>query len=63
LNWRASFIGRKVKECYLLKACPKCGSEDFVKKGSDTNVKHAITVRKLGEVKPQRFWWMAFALG
>jgi len=46
-----------------VKACPKCGSEDFVKKGSDTNVKHAVTVRKLGKVKPQRFWWMAFALG
>ena len=28
----------------LIKACSKCGSEDLVKKGSDTNVKHAITL-------------------
>jgi hypothetical protein len=27
----------------LIKACSECGSEDFVKKGSDTNVKHAIS--------------------
>jgi len=38
----------------LIKACSKCESEDLVKKGSDTNVKYAITpctVSKLGKVK------------
>jgi hypothetical protein len=59
----ALFYRKESKRVLSLQSVLQVWKQGFVKKGSDTNVKYAITVRKLGKGKPQRFWWMAFALG
>ena len=53
------------KDMSLIKACSKCESEDFVKKGSDTKCKacdHTFTVSKLGQVKPPEVLRMVLQL-